>query len=60
MGFRYHKKIHLSKRFSLNLAKTGASVSLRLGRISLNLSRRGLSTNVRLLKGLSYRFLKSK
>lgn len=60
MGFRYHKKLHLSKRLSLNLAKTGPSLSLRLGRVSLNLSRRGLSSSVRLLKGLSYRFLKSK
>lgn len=60
MGFRYHKRFRLSRHMSLNIAKTGPSLSFRLGRISLNLSRRGLSTSVRLLKGLSYRFLKSK
>lgn len=60
MGFRFHKKIPLGKRTSINLSKSGASGSFRIGPFSFNLSKRGLSTSLRLGKGLSYRFKKRK
>lgn len=60
MAFRFHKKVPVSKRTSVNLSKSGPSASFRLGPFSFNLSKRGLSTSLRLGKGLSYRFKKRK
>jgi hypothetical protein len=53
VGFVFKKRIGLGKGAGLNLSKSGASVSKRLGRMTLN-SRGGGS--FRILPGLSFRF----
>ena len=52
MGFVWRKRVRLSKSTSLNLSKTGASVSKRAGRASV--SSRG-NSSFRIAKGLSFR-----
>lgn len=54
MGFRYKKKIKLTKNISLNISKSGISPSVKLGRITHNLKSK--STTVRLGNGWSYVF----
>ena len=53
MGFRFNKRVRLGKGTGLNLSKSGASVSKKIGGVTLN-SRGGGS--VRVAKGLSFRF----
>lgn len=53
MGFVFRKRVRLGKGSALNLSKSGASVSERIGRLTLN-SRGGGS--IRILPGLSFRF----
>lgn len=58
MGFRYKKKIKLTKNISLNISKSGISPSVKLGNITHNLKSK--NTTVRLGNGLSYVFNKKK
>ncbi|UKA57508.1 DUF4236 domain-containing protein [Arthrobacter sp. FW306-2-2C-D06B] len=53
MGFVFRKRIKAGKNTSINLSKSGASVSERVGPVSIN--SRGRVT-VRTLPGLSFRF----
>jgi hypothetical protein len=53
MGFSYRRRKRLGGNTWLNLSKSGASVSKRVGRVTLN-SRGG--GRIRLVKGLSFRF----
>ncbi|MGO4857669.1 DUF4236 domain-containing protein [Arthrobacter sp. 2MCAF14] len=53
MGFIFRKRVRLGKRSSLNLSKSGGSVSERIGAVTVN--SRGRIT-VRLLPGLTFRF----
>ncbi len=52
MGFVYRKRISVGRNTRINLSKSGASVSERVGRITLN--SRGRAT-IRILPGLSFR-----
>lgn len=53
MGFVFRSRNRIGKGTFLNLSKSGASVSKRVGRVSLSSRGRG---SIRLFKGLSYRF----
>ena len=52
MGFVFRSRKRIGKGSFLNLSRSGASVSQRVGRASLSSRGRG---SIRLLKGLSYR-----
>lgn len=52
MGFTFNRRKRLG-RSSLNVSKSGASVSRRVGPVTLSTRRRG---SVRLGKGLGFRF----
>ena len=52
MGLYFRKRIRVGRRTTVNLSKTGASVTERVGRVSFN-SRGRIS--VRILPGLSLR-----
>lgn len=52
MGLIYRKRIALGKTGTLNLSKSGASVSERVGPVTFN-SRRGVT--IRLAPGLTWR-----
>jgi len=53
MGFVFHKRKRLGRTTSLNLSKSGPSVSKRAGRVNLSSRGRG---SARIAKGLSFRF----
>ena len=53
MGFVFRSRKRIGKETFLNMSKSGASVSKRVGRVSLSSRGRG---SIRLFKGLSYRF----
>lgn len=53
MGFVFRKRIKAGKNTSVNLSKSGASVSERVGPLSINSHGR---VTVRILPGLSFRF----
>lgn len=53
MGFSFQRRKRLGRSTTLNLSKSGASLSKRAGRTTLNSRGRG---SVRLTKGLSFRF----
>ena len=53
VGFVFNKRLRLGKGFALNLSKSGASVSKRIGRVTLSSNGRG---SFRLFPGLSFRF----
>ncbi|GAA0189880.1 MULTISPECIES: DUF4236 domain-containing protein [Micrococcaceae] len=52
MGFTFRKRKKLGKSTTLNISKSGASVSKKAGPVSI--SSRG-TVNIRLGKGLSFR-----
>lgn len=54
MGFRFRKKIKILPGVSVNLSKSGASVSLKAGPVSWNSRTR--KTSVNLPETLSYQF----
>ena len=53
MGLVFRSRRRIGKGMFLNLSRSGASVSKRVGRVSLSSRGRG---SIRLFKGLSYRF----
>ena len=53
MPLVWRRSLRLSKRFRLNLSRSGASLSHRLGPVTINSRRRG---SIRLPFGVSYRF----
>lgn len=53
MGFIFRKRVKLGKHGHVNISKSGASVSEKLGPVTVN--SRGRVT-VRILPGLSFRF----
>ncbi|HEY8701724.1 MAG TPA: DUF4236 domain-containing protein [Arthrobacter sp.] len=53
VGFSFRKRIKLGNGSAVNLSKSGASVSKRVGRMTLNSRGRG---SIRILPGLSFRF----
>ena len=53
MGLIFRKQIKLGKRSRINLSKSGASVSTKMGRVTLNSRGRG---SVRIAKGISWRW----
>lgn len=53
MGFIFRKRVKLGKTGHVNLSKSGASVSEKLGPVTVN--SRGRVT-VRILPGLTFRF----
>lgn len=53
MGLVFRSRKRIGTGTFLNLSKSGASVSKRVGRVSLSSRGRG---SIRLFKGLSYRF----
>ncbi|MEO7017238.1 MAG: DUF4236 domain-containing protein [Leifsonia sp.] len=52
MGFLYRKRVSLGRTAHVNISKSGASVSQRVGRVTLNSRGR---VSVRILPGLSFR-----
>ncbi len=54
MGLRIQKRINAGKGRSVNLSKTGVSVSNRSDRGSVGVSRRGVHGGVRLMRGVSW------
>ena len=58
MGFRFKKKIKLTKNISFNISKSGISPSIKAGPITHNLKNK--NTTVHLGNGLSYVFNKKK
>ncbi len=57
MGFFYRKRVKLGKTGHVNISKSGASVSEKLGPVTVN--SRGRVT-VRILPGLTFRFGKKR
>ncbi|CAK0759977.1 DUF4236 domain-containing protein [Gammaproteobacteria bacterium] len=56
MGFRFEKRIRLVKGLTLNLSKTGVSLTVGIPGASVNLGKDGLTGNAGLPgTGLSYR-----
>jgi len=53
MGFVFYRRKRLGRGVNLNLSKSGASVSKKVGRVTL--SSRGRDS-IRIAKGLSFRF----
>jgi len=53
MGFSFSRRKKLGRTTSLNLSKSGASISKKAGRITVNSRGRG---SIRIAKGLSFRF----
>ena len=53
MGFVFNKRKRLGRTTTLNLSKSGASVSKRTSRVTMGSRGRG---SVRIAKGLSFRF----
>jgi hypothetical protein len=53
MGLVFRKRIRTGRATALNLSKSGASVSKRVGRLTVNSRGTG---RVRIAKGLSFRF----
>ena len=52
MGLSYRKRVKIDDDTSLNISKSGPSISRRFGRVSVNSRGR---VNVRLAKGLTWR-----
>ncbi|MBA4293872.1 DUF4236 domain-containing protein [bacterium] len=55
MGLRYRKTVQLGKILSLNISKSGLSLTIRLGKAGFNLSKRGIRPFLNLGKGFSWR-----
>lgn len=56
MSIRFYRRIRIFPGVTLNIGKSGVSVTLRRGRFTWTIGRRGHTTSVRLPgKGLSYR-----
>ncbi len=53
MGFQFSRRKRLGRGLSLNVSKSGASISKRAGRFTLNSRGRG---SLRIGKGTSWRF----
>lgn len=53
MGFVFRSRNRIGRGTFLNMSKSGASVSKRVGRVTLSSRGRG---SIRLFRGLSYRF----
>ena len=53
MGFVFSRRKRIGKGLNLNLSKSGASLSKRVGPATLSSRGRG---SIRLAKGLSFRF----
>ena len=53
MGFVFRKRVPLGKGVALNLSRSGASASKRIGRVTVN--SRG-SGRIRIAPGLAFRF----
>lgn len=53
MGFSFQRRKRLGRTTSLNLSKSGASISKRAGRMTVSSRGRG---SIRIAKGLSFRF----
>jgi len=53
MGFVFQRRKSLGKGKTVNVSKSGASVSKKAGRVTVNTRGRG---SVRVAKGLSFRF----
>lgn len=53
MGFFFRKRVKLGKHAHVNISKSGASVSEKLGPVTINSRGRG---SIRILPGLSFRF----
>ena len=53
MGFTFRKRVNLGNGRTLNVSKSGVSVSQRAGRVRINSRGRG---SIRIAKGLSFRF----
>lgn len=56
MGFRFEKRIHLFKGLTINLSKSGVSLTVGIPGASVNLGKGGFAGNAGLPgTGLSYR-----
>src|SRR4051794_36185445 len=53
VGLVFYRRKRLGQGVNLNLSKSGASVSKRVGRVTLSTRGRG---SIRIAKGLSFRF----
>lgn len=53
MGLVFNRRKRMGKGTSLNVSKSGASVSKRAGRVTVNSRGRG---SVRIAKGIRFRF----
>jgi hypothetical protein len=53
MGFVFRRRKRLGQGLNLNVSKSGASVSKKVGRVTVSSRGRG---SIRIAKGLSFRF----
>lgn len=53
MGLRIQRKMKVGKKSHINISNSGASVSVKVGRVTLNSRGRN---SIRLSKGLSFKF----
>ena len=53
MGLSFRKSVRLGKALRLNVSRSGASLSQRVGRVTVNSRGRG---SIRVGKGVSWRF----
>lgn len=53
MGLRIQRRVKVGKRSHINVSNSGASVSVKVGRVTLNSRGRN---SIRLAKGLSFKF----
>lgn len=53
MGWFFRKRVNLGNGVGVNLSKSGASVSKKVGRVTVNSRGKG---SIRIGKGLSFRF----
>lgn len=53
MGLRIQRKVKVGKKAHINISNSGASTSVKLGRVTLNSRGRN---SIRLAKGISFKF----
>ncbi|MGF0347643.1 DUF4236 domain-containing protein [Rhodococcus sp. IEGM1300] len=55
MGLRYSKKIRISRNLTLNISKSGLSLTVRKGKGGVNISKRGIMPFFNIGKGFFWR-----
>lgn len=53
MGLRIQRKVKVGKKSHINISNSGASASVKIGRVTLNSRGRN---SIRIAKGISFKF----